>query len=151
MEKYPLSGHAILVVEDEPIIAYDIADAFEAAGATVWTADTLHKAMDLAGAERLSAAVLDFGLSDGTSEALYECLGERHVPYILHTAYVHRLPYQGTGCVIPKPANPAVLVDEVLRMLPPKLNAISLSISSEPSHYFDPETLIKAQASFDKT
>ena len=36
-----LDGHSVLVVEDEPLIALDVAEAFEKAGAVVFTIATL--------------------------------------------------------------------------------------------------------------
>jgi CheY-like chemotaxis protein len=80
-----LVGHTILVVEDEPLIALAIVEDFKAAGASVHTAYNLSDGLRLADHPDLSAAVVDFGLSDGKGSALCERLNERQVPFILHT------------------------------------------------------------------
>jgi CheY-like chemotaxis protein len=80
-----LAGHTILVVEDEPLIALGIVEDFKAAGASVHTAYNLCDGLRLADHPDLSAAVVDFGLSDGKGSALCERLNERQVPFILHT------------------------------------------------------------------
>jgi len=85
-----LAGHTILVVEDEPLIALTIVEDFKAAGASVHTAYNLCDGLRLADHPDLSAAVVDFGLSDGQGSTLCERLNERHVPFILHTGYTPR-------------------------------------------------------------
>ena len=45
MERSKLLGRLILIVEDEPLIAYDTAQAFEQAGAVVKTAHSLNEAL----------------------------------------------------------------------------------------------------------
>jgi DNA-binding response OmpR family regulator len=63
----PLAGRLILIVEDEPLIALDIASSFEKAGANVTRATSLGHAMALVEKDDLSAAVLDHVLRDGDS------------------------------------------------------------------------------------
>ena len=58
-------GQSILVLEDEPLIALDICEALKGAGASVFVANCLRDALALADHPDLSAAILDFGLSDG--------------------------------------------------------------------------------------
>lgn len=89
-EAVALAGHTILVVEDEPLIALTIVEDFKAAGASVHTAYNLCDGLRLADHPDLSAAVVDFGLSDGQGSTLCERLNERHVPFILHTGYTPR-------------------------------------------------------------
>ena len=60
-----LSGHTILVVEDEPLIALDIANDLQNAGAKVAVAHSLADARNLVERNGMSAAVVDFGLGDG--------------------------------------------------------------------------------------
>ena len=59
MESSTLSGRSILIAEDEPLIALDIAEAFKDAGATTVVTATLHHALVLVEHGGLSAAVLD--------------------------------------------------------------------------------------------
>jgi len=56
-----LQGRAILIVEDEPLIAMEIVRAFESAGARVLKTSTLRQALVLVEDDVLSAAVLDHG------------------------------------------------------------------------------------------
>ena len=53
-----LEGHSILIVEDELLVAMDIADAFESVGAVTTMATTLHRALILVESEDLKAAVV---------------------------------------------------------------------------------------------
>jgi CheY-like chemotaxis protein len=63
----PLIGRTILVIEDEPLIALDIRQAFEDAGATVVMARTLAAALVEAEDTSISAAIVDHALGDGRS------------------------------------------------------------------------------------
>ena len=62
-----LEGANILIVEDEPLIALDIATALKIAGATVTTTNSLKNAKVLVEHDGLSAAILDHVLHDGDS------------------------------------------------------------------------------------
>jgi DNA-binding response OmpR family regulator len=115
--KRELAGHAILIVEDEPLVALDIADAFREAGASVLTASKVQDGLRFAGHPDLSAAMVDFGLSDGEGTALCERLKARGIPFILHSGYTHIHEACRAGVVIPKPADPVVLVATVLRLM----------------------------------
>jgi DNA-binding response OmpR family regulator len=115
--KRELIGHAVLIVEDEPLIALDIAESFRRAGASILMASKVRDGLRLAGHPDLSAAVLDFALSDGEGTALCECLKERGIPFILHSGYAHVSDACHVGVVIPKPARPDELVVTVVRLL----------------------------------
>ena len=52
-----LSGRSILIVEDEALVALDIAMEFEKLGAVVVQTQTLKQATDLVEADGLSAAI----------------------------------------------------------------------------------------------
>jgi DNA-binding response OmpR family regulator len=112
-----LAGRTILVVEDEFLIALDIVAALEGAGANVVAAATLDRATQLVELDKLSAAVLDFGLRGGDANGLCARLNEREVPYILHSGYTHLGDQCHRGVVVAKPANPSVLIDALLRLL----------------------------------
>jgi DNA-binding response OmpR family regulator len=123
MESLALRGRSILVVEDEPLIALDLGDCFRKAGASVLIAHRLADGLRMAGHPDLSAAVLDFGLSDGEGTALCERLKERGVPFVLHTGYTHVDEACRAGVVVPKPTTPDVLVSTVAQLLEPKEGA----------------------------
>jgi DNA-binding response OmpR family regulator len=117
VDALPLRGRSILIVEDEPLIALDIAEGFRTAGASVLCAHNLRDGLRLAGHPGLSAAVLDFGLSDGDGTELCERLNERRIPFVLHTGYPRINEVCHGGVVIPKPAAPTELVSTIARLL----------------------------------
>jgi CheY-like chemotaxis protein len=102
MNNGSLARRTVLVVEDEPLIALDICDSLQGAGATVLSAHTLSAGLRLAGHPDLSVAVIDFGLSDGDGTAICERLKQRSVPFVLHSGYRHTAEACGGGIVLPK-------------------------------------------------
>jgi DNA-binding response OmpR family regulator len=67
MEHPALRGRSILVVEDEVLIAMDIAQALDRAGANATMTTTVRHALILIDHDGLSGAILDHALSDGDS------------------------------------------------------------------------------------
>ena len=84
MQNATLQGR-FLVVEDQPLTAFDITEELEAAGAAVTSTNTLKHALLLVEHDGLSGAILDHGLSDGDSPLLCEKLTERSIPHILYS------------------------------------------------------------------
>lgn len=117
MQGTSLAGRTILIAEDEPFIAMDIAAACETAGAVVLTAATLDDAARLVEHDALSAAVLDFGLRDGHADPLCLRLNERNIPYVLHSGYTHLGDACHRGIVIAKPAHPTVIIEAIVNAL----------------------------------
>lgn len=75
----------ILIVEDEPFIASDIAQAVESAGGVVvGPAATVAQALALVQASVLEAAILDVNLPDGHIGPVLESL-RQHVAVIIHS------------------------------------------------------------------
>ena len=107
----------ILVCEDEPIIALDIANAFTNAGARVVTAQSLRDALTAVEDGALSAVILDHALGDGDSSQLCERLKERKVPYVLHSGFSNLDGACGDAVHVPKPASPDVLITTVAGLL----------------------------------
>jgi CheY-like chemotaxis protein len=87
MEHPGLRGLSILVVENELLIAMDIANALESAGANATMTTTARHAMILADHDGLAGAIMDHGLTDGDSTAVCARLKERGIPYISYTGY----------------------------------------------------------------
>ena len=82
-----LKGNRILVVEDDPFIALDVADNLARAGATVvGPAHNLLAALRLAEDADLAAAVLDFRLEHGDTLAVAARLAERGIPFVFQTS-----------------------------------------------------------------
>jgi DNA-binding NtrC family response regulator len=88
MTERVLSGRTILVVEDEGLIARELSDALENAGAQIITARGVFDATRIIESRGLSAAVLDFWLAVGV-DCLPICtlLTEHRVPFLLYTSY----------------------------------------------------------------
>jgi DNA-binding response OmpR family regulator len=82
-----LQDSSILVVEDEPLIAMDIAMAFESSGAHLTSTNTVKHAKLLVEHDGLSAAILDHALSDGDSTSLCTRLAERGVPFLMYSGF----------------------------------------------------------------
>ncbi|HEU0220581.1 MAG TPA: response regulator [Paracoccaceae bacterium] len=96
----------VLIIEDEPIIAFDLASIVTSMGhRVVGTADTRRRAVELARAGRPGIVLADIQLRDGSSgiEAAREIVEEVDVPVIFITAFPERLL---TGA----PTEPAYLV-----------------------------------------
>jgi DNA-binding response OmpR family regulator len=113
----PLAGRSILIVEDEPLVAMDVAHSLEAAGARVLMARTLPDALSKAEDPDLSAAVLDHGLSDGDTSEVCEKLKERDIPFVLYSGYSKIHGACSKGVLVHKPTSPAVLVMTVAGLL----------------------------------
>jgi DNA-binding response OmpR family regulator len=113
MHDLPLSGHSILVVEDEPLIALDLRQTLEKAGAYVFAATHLSQALPLAWHPDLSAALVDYRLGDEDSAALCSSLEQRGVPFIFYSGYDDMKQLWPHAVRLPKPASGACLVDAV--------------------------------------
>ena len=87
MQPPSLKGHAILVVEDEPLIALDITQALEAAGAAVTITNTLKHALILVEHDGLCGAIVDHALGDGDSSLLCRRLTERGIPFLIYSGH----------------------------------------------------------------
>jgi CheY-like chemotaxis protein len=101
---YPLAGRSILVVEDEPLIALDIAGLFESAGAKVRTTNSFADALGLVAQHAWSGAVLDYRLGHDDVRGLCQFLAERGIPFMFYTGLAE-LPETFPGAmVVHKPA-----------------------------------------------
>ena len=112
-----LTGCFILVVDDEPLVALDIAQCLQSEGASVQTAHCLADGLRLAEHRDLSAAVLDYRFSDGEGTALCARLKALNVPFVLHTGYDQIEGVCGSGMMLPKPATREQLVSAVRRII----------------------------------
>jgi DNA-binding NtrC family response regulator len=85
-----LVGKRLLIVEDEYMIADDLASALEEAGAeVVGPAGTVEDALELVQLNRgrLDGAVLDVNLRDERVYPVADVLASRGVPFVLATGY----------------------------------------------------------------
>jgi DNA-binding response OmpR family regulator len=81
-----LSGLRVLVVEDEPIIAADLAEIVSEGGAhVVGPCSSIAEARQLARDQHVDAAILDVNLKDGDLTPVLEALLARGVPVLVYT------------------------------------------------------------------
>jgi DNA-binding response OmpR family regulator len=113
----PLVGRSILVVEDEPLIAMDVAQGLETAGASVSVARTLSDALNKVEAPGLSAAVLDHRLKDGDTSQICDRLDARNIPFVVYSGYAKLDGPCSEGKQVSKPVLPEELVVAVVGLL----------------------------------
>jgi DNA-binding NtrC family response regulator len=81
-----LDGAPVLIAEDEPFIALDLAASVEEAGGVViGPAGSVREAMAALNDNEVAAAILDVHLSDRDVTPVAEMLLERGVPIIVQT------------------------------------------------------------------
>ncbi len=116
-----LSGARILVVEDEVVIAMDIASTMEENGATVLgPAHTLTYAKEYAAREDISAAILDLRLGRDSVSDVACILDARGIPFIFYSGQPPGDPIRDEWPDVPlvtKPSAPMRLVDAVARLV----------------------------------
>ena len=87
MNSTSLYGLRILVVEDEPIIALDVARLLAAAGATVvGPAHTVAHALRLIERSSVDVAVLDYQLETETASLVVHRLRSMEIPFLFHSS-----------------------------------------------------------------
>jgi DNA-binding response OmpR family regulator len=104
MEFPALRGRSILVVEDEPLIGWDIREALEKAGANVTATTTVRHALILINHDGLAAVVMDHALADGDSTEVCARLAARGVPYVSYSGFD---PVKGASADAPFISKPA--------------------------------------------
>ena len=110
MKSLDLAGRSVLLVEDEPLICLDIATRLQDAGALVYAASHLEKALTLADRPDLSAGVLDFNLGAVDSSPICRKLVERRIPFLFHTGRVCPAFRQWPAApVLLKPSHPGLI------------------------------------------
>lgn len=81
-----LSHARILLVENEPVLALELAQTIvEANGTIAATARSREEALELAISSEINVAVLDVKLPDGKSFAVAKLLEERGIPFLFCT------------------------------------------------------------------
>src|SRR4029079_17488554 len=110
MKSARLLGRSVLVVEDQPLIALDITQELEDAGASVTTTSTLKHALVLAERDGLAAAIVDHVLLDGNSSLLCQRLKDRGIPFVIYSGYDVFDGLCKNARYIPKPAEEGAYV-----------------------------------------
>ncbi len=112
-----LAGKRVLVVEDDPLLALDIAGELRGAGCTVLgPASSLDAALSLAETPKPDAAVLDVFLDGTYVWPLAALLAARAVPFIFLTGFSPFLEFPAAFASVPrveKPHRPGALKREL--------------------------------------
>jgi DNA-binding response OmpR family regulator len=114
---FDLSGRRVLIVEDEPLIALDIAQALTSAGASVLVAKTLDEGLRLAQDGGVSVAVLDLVLGADDGAALCARLRERAIPFVIYSGRTDIPVGCEPGAFVSKPAHAEVLLRAIASVL----------------------------------
>ncbi|WP_343346601.1 response regulator [Sphingomicrobium sp. XHP0239] len=112
----------VFVVEDEFLIAFEMADTLESMGISV-AGPYVHfeEAKKAAREEMVDAALLDVNLGGGkTSEPIAEIFRERGIPFVFVTAYDRReiTFVLSDDRVVRKPVTPDVLLEALREVYP---------------------------------
>lgn len=111
------SGRAVLIVDDEPLIALDLSAAFESAGAMALSTTSLKTALIFADANELAAAVIDYVMGDEKSDELCMRLSDRKVPFVIYSGAYEDKTVCHPDCHISKPERPEVIVARVEELI----------------------------------
>jgi len=115
-----LSGHRILIVEDEMLLLMTIEDVLADLGCeSVVSASTVDSAVSLVEGQVFDAAVLDMTLNGTSSRAVADALAARGVPFVVATGNQDDI-WDGfrDRAVVRKPFKYDKLVEILMRLLP---------------------------------
>lgn len=113
----------ILVVDDEVLVAYDVAQIVEDLGALViGPAHDLERGLELAEREDIDFALLDVNLGSQMSTPIAEHLRKRGIPFVLVSGYVraHIPAALAEEALLRKPCTPDAIRDVIHAALPAK-------------------------------
>lgn len=113
----PLDNKSVLIVEDEPFIAFDLADAMTDAGATVMgPALTMREAGDALDGATPNMACLDINIGADLIWPIAQRLRDDGVPFVFVSAQSKQsdlpAPFGGYQCIA-KPASQADLISKL--------------------------------------
>lgn len=117
-----LRGRRVLVVEDEVLIAVEVAEFLKDAGFEILgPVGSVKQAIELLDTEACDVGVLDINLGGETSEPIAEWLGRNGTPFLTLSSYGvnDRSPVFANSPHLDKPLRPAMLVKEIEAILAP--------------------------------
>jgi len=123
-----LNQVSVLIVEDEPFIALDLAVAVkEARGTVIGPAGSVREALMLIEQHLVQAAILDVNLSDRDVTPVAELLIEGGVPVIFYSGLA--LPTElrkryPSACVCKKPTPLVQLLNKLVASMPNKVETV---------------------------
>lgn len=109
-----LLGRAVLILEDEPLIAMDIAAQVSASGAHSVVTNTVQQALSALVRIKFAAAVIDYRLGDGTAWVVIQRLKDSQIPFVIYSGDEGA---SASGPVVSKPAIEGHLVQAISELL----------------------------------
>lgn len=98
------AGKRILILEDDVLLAIDVAETIEEIGAeVVGPTHRVESAMRLLDVQRPDAALLDVNIVGGTSAEVARRLFRDGIPFVLATGYGSQNDIPGSRAVVDKP------------------------------------------------
>ncbi len=112
-----LRALSILILEDEPLIALDLARAFRAEEAQATLASSIEAGEQLLESRRFDACVLDLWLKGRYVDGLIKVIDRKAIPYVIYSGW--SLPADLRSAVyVPKPKPADDVIDAIAaRML----------------------------------
>jgi DNA-binding response OmpR family regulator len=119
MQELPLSGRAILLVEEDAQIALQLEAKFQRVGARVYAVGNLRDALHMAHHPALAAAVVNLRLGGDNTAAVCSRLAHLGVPFMIHTRFDPTEASQKwpSAPVLNKPASSRVILRTVASLL----------------------------------
>jgi len=77
----------ILLLEDEPLIAYALESELQAVAVNVFTVHTCQDALDVLAKSSVDAAILDFQIGDEDCTEVAEACEKKNIPYLVTSGY----------------------------------------------------------------
>jgi CheY-like chemotaxis protein len=119
----------VLLVEDEPLIAYDVENHLRKAGARVITAGYRDAALSMTAHPDLSRAVVDLRLGNDSAPPICRRLAQRDLPFVVHSGYATEEAIRRKRPSVPiieRPAAPDEIVHALSRSLSAKTYSLGL-------------------------
>jgi CheY-like chemotaxis protein len=119
-----LAGRRVLVVEDSPVVAEATDQMLCDMGCVVvGPATTMAPALEMAGEERLDAALVDLNIRGGKAFPVLRILRDRSIPFLLTSGYADwSMPEDWQDVPrLAKPYSPNQLREALLELLPGQL------------------------------
>ena len=114
----------ILIVDDEVLVAYDLAQPVEdLGGVEIGPAHSLTAGLALVESEQVDFALIDVNLGAERSTPIAEALKRRGVPYVLISGYgrAHLAPELQDAILLMKPCTQADVRDAIRTALPGRI------------------------------
>jgi DNA-binding NtrC family response regulator len=105
-----VNGTSLLIIEDEVVIAFDLADAFVRRGASVTATSTLRHAVTVVEHHKIAAAIIDHRIANSDSRALCARLEQLGIPFVLYTGDLKARSDHPNARLVRKPAAPEAVV-----------------------------------------